>query len=252
MARKSGGLIGNFFDAVTDAFKQYRREKIDDFSTLVRAVVENRDFDPADAAAILDAAGKTPEDLKAAVDLARQRDTWRAMVADEPKLRAERSALGEKAAMLRKEFEEALKAVEAKHQAEFAPINARILEIDSAIHQIVYQNPAAKLLETSPVWDETRAVFETAPSREAAESAEREHRAAVALVANARHELRQASRPVDILTGARRADVEAAEKNLAGALRRLEQAEAKLAEVAREQREYQKRVAQAEVEALAI
>ncbi len=75
-------------DKVRGVFSERQARKIRGFDELVQRDISGEELDPLEVAAVLDAAGKTPEEFEQTVSLAKDRETWQSEVDELPALQA--------------------------------------------------------------------------------------------------------------------------------------------------------------------
>ncbi|MHB9049838.1 MAG: hypothetical protein ACYC35_28290, partial [Pirellulales bacterium] len=81
--------VQTLLEAIGLKAKKQAAEKAQSFAALCRLVADDKPVDPDDAAAILEAAGKTPQDLQTEVNRLLDRRRLRAKLAEYPRLHAE-------------------------------------------------------------------------------------------------------------------------------------------------------------------
>lgn len=115
----------SLIESITDKLRRRNQQRWETFDALVKATADGETIDPDDAADVLEATGKTPDELDAAVELLRKRREWRATL----DLREE---LQQKLAELENERTEANERLAAVRQAHREALE-RIREADLAI-----------------------------------------------------------------------------------------------------------------------
>lgn len=136
--------LTTLFEKIAGKQKQREQSRINDFRGLVRAIVAGQEPDADRVDAVLLDAGKSLDDLKAAVELFQRRMAMKAELDAVPKLEAEKNEIAKKIGMAR----ETLDAAEKKYDETANPLRWRLDEINQAIQQ-TWSLPQ-QLVETCP------------------------------------------------------------------------------------------------------
>jgi hypothetical protein len=87
--------LTTLFEKIADKPKQREESRIEDFRSLVTAIVAGKQPDPERVEAVLAASGQTLDDIRAAVELRHRRIALKATLDTAPKLEAEWAKLRE-------------------------------------------------------------------------------------------------------------------------------------------------------------
>ncbi len=123
--------LTTLFEKIAGKQKQREQARVDDFRGLVRAIAEGQEPDTDRVDAVLQDAGKTLDDLKAAVKWRQNRMAMKAQLDTVPQLEAEKAAIEKKIA----KATEILNAAEAKYAETTNPLRWRLEAIKGDIQQ---------------------------------------------------------------------------------------------------------------------
>jgi len=129
---------------------------------LVRRVCDGEDVDPGAAARVLDAAGRSVEDLAASVALLSRRRRLADEVAEAEAMRGEEAGLARQIAAAKAELE----AAQARYHAAVAPLRHRAEEVQAAVTRTF--GHGKELADTCPYGDKVQAHKDAEAARLAA------------------------------------------------------------------------------------
>jgi hypothetical protein len=149
-----------------DLFDAMTQKRVTDYKGLVKAVHAGRKVKPEQIVEILDAVRKTPDDLKADVALAKQRDVWKAMIDEEPVLEARKSEINREREGIVKELDRRIREIQAEAWAKLDRFKSEEFDISVRLNSIRRENPKQQLIETSSMLDEVMAAHSPVPGAE--------------------------------------------------------------------------------------
>jgi hypothetical protein len=136
--------LTSLFEKIAGKQKQREQSRINDFRSLVRAIVAGQEPDADRVDAVLLDAGKSLDDLKAAIELLHRRKAMKAELDTVPKLEAEKTEIAKKIG----EARDALDTAEKQYEETANPLRWRLEEISQAIQQT--WNLPQQLVESCP------------------------------------------------------------------------------------------------------
>lgn len=153
------------FESVRSLLAKRFEAKIADYRGLVKALSAGKKSPSAEAiVAILEESAKTADDLQADVAVAKQRDVWKAMIDEEPVLEARKSEINREKEGIVQELDRRIREIRAEATAKLDPLKAEEHEIFMKFARVVRESPRARLIETSSLLDEVKAVSNAFPA----------------------------------------------------------------------------------------
>lgn len=113
-------------DKVRGVFSERQARKIRGFDELVQRDISGEELDPLEVAAVLDAAGKTPEEFEQTVNLAKDRENWQAMVDELPALQAASNQIEAKQKQLAIDVDREIQAIRQRQRIEAAELSRQL------------------------------------------------------------------------------------------------------------------------------
>lgn len=149
-----------------DLWEAMTQRRVTDYKSLVSAIHAGRKVKPEAVVAILDALRKTPDDLRADVELMKRRDVWKAMVGEEPVLAARQSEINRDKEGIVKELDRRIREIRDESQAKLDRFKSEEFDISVRLNSIRRENPKQQLIETSSMLDEVMAAHSPVPGAE--------------------------------------------------------------------------------------
>jgi hypothetical protein len=118
--------MSSLMDKVRGVFSERQARKIRGFDELVQRDISGEELDPLEVAAVLDAAGKTPEEFEQTVSLAKNRETWQAMVDELPALQAAANQIEAKQKQLAIDVDREIQAIRQRQRIEAAELSRQL------------------------------------------------------------------------------------------------------------------------------
>lgn len=246
--------VEDVFVAVRDLFRQRVELKIKDYKSLVSAVASGKKLpSPEKVVAILETAGKTAEDFEADVDTLKNRETWRAELAELAAMKEEVAELGRKKAALAETHRVEVAELAARHGKAFDAIQEEWQNKFARMSVLERSDPRSKLISSSSEFDAVRAAAKSGPDREADEALRKDRDAALNAVSTVKGKLRELAGAKQDALGVwpSRDNSSPLNQQLAAAESRLAQVDAAIARRADERKAYHDRCAAAESAAIA-
>ena len=134
----------NVFEKLAATLRLRERSRLDEFKALVRAIASGTEPNADEVERILNACGRSIDDLKKAVELYQRRVLWRELLDSLPRLEAERESIERRLA----EADAELQAAERKHAKVTTPLRNRLEELRQAT--LTAENYRQRLVETCP------------------------------------------------------------------------------------------------------
>jgi predicted nucleic acid-binding Zn-ribbon protein len=136
--------LTSLFDSIAGKQKQREKARVNDFRALVRSIGTGQEPDADQVERVLSDAGKSLDDLRAAVELYQKRFAMRTLVNSLPKLEAERKEIE----LHLSKADAALEAAEQQHADVTAPLHGRLEMLRQAMQDA--ERSRQQLVETCP------------------------------------------------------------------------------------------------------
>ena len=136
--------LTSLFEKIAGKQKQRDKARVNDFRALVRSIGTGQEPDADQVERVLSDAGKSLDDLRAAVELYQKRFAMRTLVNSLPKLEAKRKEVERQLT----KADEALEAAEQHHTETTTPLHGRLEMLRQAMQEA--ERSRQQLVETCP------------------------------------------------------------------------------------------------------